>query len=166
MRYYSPAVICGSNRASATQQLNKTPSQVSFTSSRPFGISYVRSINKIETGLKKYGIKPFLFFDGTQKNLIMAQKVQKCLGILQEKKLSIPKMELHLDIWEEAFDGASIAAITEVENYKGKSYIEMSFNTPRYKYLNGDNLHRIKKAPFDTSFDIDFFMNLYMLISS
>lgn len=157
MRYYSPAAVCGSRCVSAAPQLKSPTLQVSFTSSRPFGISYVRSIKKIEAGAKKFGVKPFLFFDGTEKNLIMAQKVQKCLNILQEKKLSIPKMEIHLDNWQEAFEGASTAAITEVENYKGKSYIEMSFNTPRYRYLQGDKLHRIKKAPFDTSFEMDFF---------
>jgi hypothetical protein len=130
---------------------------------RPAFISYMMPLKKVETAIKALGVEPFLLFDGSEKNLLMAQKVQKCLNKIQEKNPKIPKFDLHFDNFEEAFEGRkSTAAVTEAyyDDYDKPNNlnIDVSFNIPKYKNMTAKgDLFRLKENPEYTSFESDFF---------
>ncbi len=121
-------------------------------------VSYYHQIKSIEEDISCFDVNAFLINDASSKNLIIARQVKKCLLNIDGNNIKIPKMDIHLDNWDEYFDDNKCAAITDVIVDGDDIEIEQSYNTPAYKYLaNTDDLYRLRGLKDDTSFSLDFY---------
>jgi len=135
-----------------------SPCAINFCAVRPANILYIKPIKNIETALKKFGIDAILLYDGSEKNLILAKKLQNCLSKLKEKNIKIPKMTVDFLNWRDALVRKDAAAVTDIYWENKKPIIEAFFKPTPYKHKapNGD-LFRIKEMPENSTFESDFF---------
>ena len=112
--------------------------------------------NTLTKEIKAIGAPIYLYNDGSQKALLIAQQVKKSLLDIKSKGLDIPKMKIRFDCWDDIYDN-SAAAETSADIYKNRvSNLYVNFNTPLYRNISDSNqLYRSSKDPFETSLEMD-----------
>jgi len=131
---------------------------INFCAIRPASISYIKPIKKIESALKKLGVNAILLYDGSEKNLILAKKMQVCFAKLKEKNITIPKMTVDFVNWRNVFVSKDSAAVTDISWEHNKPIIEVFFKPKSYTQQSAaGDLFRIKEMPQNSTFESDFF---------
>lgn len=156
--YIPSAAVNLSKKNLIRPSLSNTADQVNFCSKKKERILYSAEIKKIAQRLKKLGVDADLVFDGSEKNFLMASELESYFLNLKNKNFKIPKMSINFGSYKEGILEKHEAAATNIGIEKNKISAEIFFNAPAYKYKDKQNkVFRLKDAPEDTSFEIDFY---------